>query len=112
MVFSMTGGHPNAPAMMALSIHQGQTTFNFGSMGMLQLGMGQPMVMANMGGTNTGGQAHMQVQVPHHLMHHVQMFGQGFTMMMTMHGPHGHQQPHLAFCTSNVAGFGVGGHHH
>lgn len=117
MAFTLSGGHPHAPAMMAVSGHQGQTSFSFGHMGMLQLGLGQPMMFAMMGMTGPMGSAHMSVQIPHHLMHRMQMYGQGFTMMMQHHQGypghhHGGMQMQLSFCTSNVMGFMVGGRHH
>jgi len=112
MVFSLTGGSPHAPAMLAFSGYQGQASFNFGQMGMLQLGLSEPLVLAFMGETDGNGDAQMGMQVPHHMMHVMHMFGQGFTTMMQMQGHHGHQHPYLMFCTSNVMGFGVGGHGH
>ena len=111
MTFSLTGGHPYGHAFMALSGQQGNANFNFGPMGMLQLGLAHPMYMLYMGEANGNGGFEMRARVPHHMMHRTQMFAQCFTGMIHAQPPC-HGGSHFSFCTSNVMGFGLGGHGH
>lgn len=115
MMLSMTGGHAYGHVFMAFSGQQGNTTFNYGPMGMLQLGLATPVMMFHMGEADANGGFHMQGQVPHHMMQRTMVFGQCLTAMIHTSHPwppcHGQPTMHLSFCTSNVVGFGLGGHH-
>jgi len=110
MTLSLTGGHPYGHAFMALSGRQGLMTFNYGPMGMFQLGLAEPLLMVHMGEADANGGFCLQAQVPHHLMHRTEMFGQCFTVMVHSQPPCHGSTTHLSFCTSNVMGFGLGGH--
>ena len=109
MMFSLTKGAGNAPAFMMVGMQQGQTRFDFGMMGSLHLGLGGPLHLVPMGNTDRYGGGHMQLQVPHAMMSRVQVFCQGFTLIV--HGGPHHHHGYFEFCTSNVHGFHVGGHH-
>lgn len=109
MTLSLTGAQPDAMAFLAFSQTEGLTRFDFGAMGMLELGLAQPMFLDYVGQTDSNGRIDVHMGVPNHMGHQMHMFAQGFSMMMQMR--HGHPH-HMSFCTSNVMGFGYGGHHH
>ena len=106
LTFDLLGADPNSPAVLAISVGEGTTTWRFGVLGMLTLDLVQPIVPVRMGITDANGDVSLDIRIPNGNLPLTGLFGQGFTVVFTppMMGP-----PSRAFCTSNVKMFQIGG---
>ena len=101
LTFALNGA-ANSPALLAIGDTAGTTTFNFGPLGSLTLGLAQPFVPLPLGLTDASGNVSRTVSIPAGLPA-ADLFGQGLTVTFTLPPTLG-----LSFCTSNVAAFHVG----
>ncbi|MCC6672617.1 MAG: hypothetical protein IT458_16250 [Planctomycetes bacterium] len=106
LTIALTSQDKNAPAVLFVGQTAGSTTFEFGPLGSLTLGLAQPFVPVMLGATDGAGKATLVVRIPPGNIPPVQLKGQGTTVRFAIRPP---TPPALNFCTSNVASFSVGG---
>jgi hypothetical protein len=103
LTFTLSRADTHAPAVLFIAGHTGRTVLHFGSLGSLTLGLEQPLIMVLLGATSGHGAAAVVLPVPLHVPE-LALHAQGTSVRVV------HEHPPLMFCTSNVAGFHVGGH--
>jgi hypothetical protein len=96
-------GPANSPAALAIGDTQGSTTFTFGPLGSLTLGLEMPFVPAPLGMTDGSGNASLTINVPAGVPS-ADLFAQGVGITFTPVPP----RPSLTFCTTSVEAFAIG----
>jgi hypothetical protein len=105
LVFALSGGAPNAFALLAIAQTTGSTTINFGPIGSLTLGLAAPAALLPMGATDASGAVSLTISIPNAPIPSIALHAQGTTATMKVGGG----PPSLEFCTSDVEAFQIGG---
>lgn len=102
LVFSASSLAANAPALMVIGPTTGTTTFNFGPIGTLTLGLAAPFVPVMLGNTSATGTVTLTVDVPNGVPPQ-SLHAQALSLGIGNSRP-----PSIQFCTTNVVAFSIG----
>lgn len=96
-------GEANAFAYMLIGVTHGLTSFNYGPLGTLELGIASPFLTAPLGMTDGNGDASLIINLPGSGLANTSFLAQGLTIEVLA-------GPTLSFCTSPVQGFSISGY--
>jgi hypothetical protein len=99
----VTGSIPDALVLLAVGQTAGETTFTFGPLGTLTLGLAQPFALPAIGFADGDGNVSLDATAPTAVDVDLLAQAVGFQLVMNIPPAPGEIPVQLEFCTSNVA---------